>query len=127
MENPEAIKDTKKNQNIIVTACFTLAGGAIVLLVNFMHDKSLTYSLIPIGLTLISWILSIISGLIFLVKRGNVSGQAQYGDQVPLHEDFFRAPRYIRRQLYFFLVGIGFFIFWLIWRLFSNTYTWFPK
>ena len=126
MENEEAAKDTQTNQNIFLTACFTLAGGGIVLLVNFIYDKGLTFLLIPVGLTLISWILSIFSGLIFIVKRGNNSGQAQYGGQMSLHKDFYKAPKYIRRQLYLFIIGTGFFILSLLWRLLANTYTWFP-
>ena len=127
MENKDAIKDTLSNQNIILTVCFSIATVGITLLFNNIYDKCLTYSLIPIGLAMISWTFSIISGLVFLVKRGNNSARASSEAQVPLHPDYYKAPKYIEGQLYLLISGIFFIMLWLFWHLLSNTYSWFPK
>jgi hypothetical protein len=127
MENKDAIKDSFSNQNMIITICFTISGGGIAYLFNLIYDKSLSYSLIPIGIALISWILSIVSGLVFLVKRGNNSARASSGEQVPLHSDYDKAPKYIKGQLCFLISGMFFMLIWLVWHLLINTYSWFPK
>lgn len=121
MKNEEAVKDTQSNQNVFLTASFTLAGGGIIFLVSYVHDKSLTYSLIPLGLAMVSWFFSIFSGLLFIIKRGNNSGQAQSGEEVHIHPDYYKAPTYIRGQLILFILGSGFFAIWLVWHLISNT------
>jgi hypothetical protein len=122
MENEDAVKDTKSTQDKILTVCFTIAiGGGIPLLIALMNDKTLTYSLILMGLTLISWVLSIFSGLIFLVKRGNNSAHAQSGEEGPVHKDFYKAPRYALGQLYLCCAGMVLLLIWLIWHLLSNT------
>jgi hypothetical protein len=127
MENEEAVKDTQSNQNMILKVCFTITVGGITFLVSLMYGKNLTYSLIPVGLTLISWVLSIFSGLIFLVKRGNNSAHAQSGEEVPVHKDFYNTPKYIHGQLYLCCAGIVFLLVWLAWHLLSNTISWLPK
>lgn len=121
MENEEAKRDFFANQNMIVTICFTITVGGITFIVNLLYGKSLSYSLIPIGLTLLSWVFSIFSGLIFLIKRGNNSGQAQSGEEVPVHDDYYNAPRYIKGQLFLCCAGIIFLIVWLVWHLISNS------
>jgi hypothetical protein len=126
MENEKAVKDTQSNQNKILAVCFTLNIAGIPFLVNLIYGKNLTYSLIPLGLTLISWVLSIFSGLIFLVKRGNNSAQAQSGEEVPVHEDFHNAPKYIIGQLFLCCAGLVFLLVWLTWHLLSNTISWLP-
>lgn len=125
MENEDAVEDTKSNQNMIITICFTLTIGGMPFIVNLIDSKNITYSLIPIGLTLLSWVLSIFSGFTFLVKRGNNSAHAQSGEEVPIHEDYYNAPKYIRGQLFLCCAGIVFLLIWLAWHLLSNT--WLPK
>ena len=121
MENEEAKRDFFANQNMIVTICFTISVGGISFIIGLLNGKHLSYLLIPIGLALLSWVFSVFSGLIFLIKRGNNSGQALSGGEVPVHDDYHNAPKYLIGQVILGCLGIAFLLIWLVWHLISNS------
>ena len=118
----QADKDTFINQNVFLATITPITGGGIALIINYLMGKGFTYNLIPLYMTLICWLLSILSGITFIVKRGNVSGKAsKTNEMTEIHEDFFKAPKYIERQRNFLVIGSVFLVLWLIWHILCNT------
>lgn len=122
MSKKEIRDAADKNQIRINNMCFILASGGIAILVKIIWSNTLTYSLIPMGLAILSWVLSIFYGIRYLISKGNYLSAAENATKDhPVNIDNFKAPKYIRRQVYFLPIGGGFFLLWLFWHLLANT------
>lgn len=116
------------NQKIINYICFILAASGTIFLIKIILSYTIAYSLITIGSATLSWILSIFFGLLYLINKGKYLSAAEYATKDnPVNVDIYKAPRYFRRQFNLLLIGGGFLILWLVWRIFANTYSLFPE
>ncbi|GAI75719.1 unnamed protein product [marine sediment metagenome] len=104
------------NQKSINGICFILASGGLIYSIKVLLSYELTYSLILIGSTTLSWFLSLFYGIIYLLNKGKYLSAAEYATKDnPVDIGKYKAPKYFERQVYLLIIGGGLFLLWLVW------------
>ena len=128
MSTKEIREEFSRNQIRINNLCYLLAIAGLGTSIGLIVTRTIEYSLITMGIAMLSWFFSLVYGFKYLISKGNYLAAAEYATKDdPVNIIDFKAPQFLRRQYKLLIVGCVFFALWLVWKLINNTYPAFPS